>query len=189
MKAMLIGARHDLRLRGYQDLPLLKTVLGHALAAAPLEIQMEKAGMRRLQTFPPYDLGFEGNIAILLDIVASQIKIDPDRGWINPFHEFVEASQDIVQHFRNLAQVNFENTLLRKWVFDTTLTVAQVDLSLLTRPLEGSEDHLDDVDNRIQWVIHSVPLFFSGEPGAVPLSSCARSLRRPGDSWNATLAT
>jgi hypothetical protein len=30
----------------------------------------------------------------------------------------------------------------------------------LTHPPEGSEDHLDDVDNRIQWVIHSVPPFF-----------------------------
>jgi hypothetical protein len=160
MKAMLIGARHDLQIRGYQHLPELEDALGHALAVAPFEVQMEKAGMRRLQTFPPYDLGFEGNIAMLLDIVAGQVKVDPERRWINPFHEFVEASEDIVHHFRDLARVNFENTLLRKWVIDTILTVAQVHLSLLTHPPEGSEDHLDDVDNRIQWVIHSVSPFF-----------------------------
>jgi len=36
----------------------------------------------------------------------------------------------------------------------------QVHLSLLTHPPEGSEGHVDDVDNRIQWVVHSVPPFF-----------------------------
>jgi hypothetical protein len=157
MKAMLLGARHDIQIRGYDHLPLLENVLGHALAVAPFEVAMEKVGQRRLQTFPPYDMGFEGNIATLLDIVADQVKFDPKRRWINPFDEFVEASEDIVHHFRDLARTNFENTLLRKWIIDTILAVAQVHLSLLTR---GSEDHLDDVDNRMQWVIHSVPPFF-----------------------------
>jgi hypothetical protein len=160
MKAMLIGARHDIQIGGYRHQPLLEKVLGHALAVAPFEIAMEKAGQRRPQTFPPYDMGFEANIAMLLDLVACQAKFDPERRWISPFDEFIEASENIVRHFRDLARTNFESTLLRKWVVDTILAVAQVHLSLLTHPLEGSEHHLHDVDNRIQWVIHSVPPFF-----------------------------
>jgi hypothetical protein len=165
MKAILIGARHDIQIRGYKHLPELEKVLQNALAVAAAEVQMEKAGMRRLQTFPPYDLGFEANIAMLLDIVADQVKVDPERDWANPFREFVEASEDIVHHFRDLARTNFENTLLRKWVIDTILAIAQVHLSLLTHPPEGSEVHLNDVDNRIQWVIHSVPPFFPANQG------------------------
>jgi hypothetical protein len=154
------GARHDIEIRGYENLPMLEKVLGHALAVAPAEVAMERAGRRQLQTFPPYDMGFEGNIAALLFIVAGQVKVDPERRRVNPFHEFVEASEDIVQHFRDLARTNFENLLLRKWVVDTVLAVAEVHLSLLTNAPEGSEEHLDDLDNRIQWVIYSVPPFF-----------------------------
>jgi hypothetical protein len=48
---------HDLQIGGYQHLPQLEKVLGQALAVAPFEVQMEKVGMRRLQTFSPYDFG------------------------------------------------------------------------------------------------------------------------------------
>ena len=54
---------------------------------------MDKAGKRRIQTFPPYSLGFEANVAMLLYMVAGQVEVDAERPWVNPFHEFLEASR------------------------------------------------------------------------------------------------
>jgi len=160
MKAMLYAARHDINVQGYGNLPALETVLGKALQLVPFEVQLDATGQRFVQTYPPYDLGFEANIAVLLDKVASQVTIDAERPWVNPFHEFLEASEDILHHFRDLARINFKNSLLRKWIVDTLMAVAQVHLSLLTHPPAGSESHLDDIDNRVQWVVHSVAPFF-----------------------------
>ena len=160
MKAMLIAARHDIGVQGYDNLPALETVLRNALQLAPIEVKMETTGQRLVQTYPPYDLGFEANVAMLLDKVASQVTVDAERPWVNPFREFLEASEDIVHHFRDLASIYFGNTLLRKWIVDTLMAVAQVHLSLLTHPPAGSEAYLDDIDNRVQWVVHSVAPFF-----------------------------
>ena len=36
----------------------------------------------------------------------------------------------------------------------------QVHLSLLSNPPAGAENHLDDIDNRMRWLIYTVPSFF-----------------------------
>jgi hypothetical protein len=100
MKAMLSAAQRDIQIRQYNNLPTLETVLRRAVALAPFEVAMEKAGRQRLQTFPPYDMSFEANIAVLLDAVADQVAVDPQRRWINPFDPFLGASEDIIGHFR-----------------------------------------------------------------------------------------
>jgi hypothetical protein len=160
MNAMLFAARRDIQVRGYRDLPMLKTVLGYSVLLAPLEVAMDKAGKRRIQTFPPYSLGFEANVAMLLYMVAGQVEVDAERPWVNPFHEFLEASEDIADHYRNLARTDFLDTLLRKWVVDSLVRVMQVHLSLLSNPPAGAENHLDDIDNRMRWLIHTVPSLF-----------------------------
>jgi hypothetical protein len=178
MKAMLIGAGMTFKLAATSICPSLKRSSGRRSPSRHSKSRWRRSACAAFKRSRLTTLGFEGNIAMLLDIVAGQVKVDPERRWIDPFHEFVEASEDIVRHFRDVSRVNFENTLLRKWVVDTILTVARVHLSLLTHPPEGREDHLDDVDNRIQWVIHSVPPFFPEKQAPLP-----------GDSRNATLAT
>jgi hypothetical protein len=50
VKAMLLTARHDIELRGYDHLPTLKKVLDYVRHLAPMEVAMEKAGNRILQT-------------------------------------------------------------------------------------------------------------------------------------------
>ena len=62
---------------------------------APLEITMEKANKRRLQVFPPYDLSFEASVPALFEMVAHRVAVDAERPWINPFHEFLEAAEEI----------------------------------------------------------------------------------------------
>ena len=118
VKAMLLAARHDIELHGYRNLSTLKTVLDYARLLAPIEVAMEKAGKRRLQTFPPYHLGFEANVPALLEMVASSVTVDTERPWSNPFHDFLEAAEDVRNHYRELSKTDFESTLLRKWVVE-----------------------------------------------------------------------
>jgi hypothetical protein len=160
VKAMLLAARHDIKLSGYHDMPTLKTVLDYARSLAPLEVAMGKAGKRRLQTFPPYDLGFEASIAVLLKKVARQVAVDAERPWANPFHDFLKAAEDIRHHYRELSRTDFENTLLRKWVVDSLMAAARVHWILLVQPPAGTERHIDDVDQSLRSLVSWVPSFF-----------------------------
>jgi hypothetical protein len=49
----------------------------------------------------------------LLEMVAHQVKVDAERLRVNPFHEFLEAAEDVRHHYRELSKTDFENTLLR----------------------------------------------------------------------------
>jgi hypothetical protein len=160
VKAMLMAARHDIELHGYRDLSTLKTVLDYAGSLSPLEVTMERAGKRRLQTFPPYDLGFEANIPALLGMVADQVKVDAERPWGNPFDDFLEAAQDVRHHYRDLSKTDFQNTLLRKWVVDSLMAAARVHWALLMQPPAGTEGHVDNVDRSLRWLVSWVPSFF-----------------------------
>jgi hypothetical protein len=128
----------------------------------PFEAVMDKGGQRRMQTFPPYSLGFEANIPTLLSEVAKQVKpVEGDRSWIDPFHAFNEASEAIVHHYREVAdKVGFGGVLLEKWVVDSLLNAAEVHIQLLDNPPAGAEPFLDTVDNRLRWFLHAPAFFF-----------------------------
>jgi hypothetical protein len=96
----------------------------------------------------------------LLELVSHQIKVDPQHQWINPFDEFLEAAEDIRHYYRQLSEVDFENTLLRKWVIESLMAVARVHCALIVQPLEGTDGHIDDVDESLRWLISWVPAFF-----------------------------
>jgi hypothetical protein len=160
VKAMLLAARHDIEMRGYRDLPTLKTVLDYVRPLSPFEVDMDKAGKRRLQTFPPYDLGSEASIPVLLEMVAHQVKVDDKRPWNNPFGDFLKAAQDVRHHYAELSKTDFDKTSLRKWVVNSLIAAARVHRALLIRPPAGTEDHIDDVDQSLRWLVSWVPAFF-----------------------------
>ena len=160
VKAMLLAARHDIQLHGYRNHSTLKTVLDYARLLAPMEVAMETAGRRMLQTFPPYDLAFEANIPVLFEMVAHQVKVDAERPWSNPFDDFLEAAEDVRNHYRELSKTDFQDTLLRKWVVDSLMAAARVHWALLMQPPTGTEGHIDDVDQSLRWLVSWVPAFF-----------------------------
>ena len=107
VEMMLLAALHDIRIRGYRDSgSLLRSVLPNIAALMPFEAAMDKAGQRRMQTFPPYSLGFEANLPTLLAEVAKRVKpVEGKRSRVRPFHEFFEeASAAIVHHYREVAK-------------------------------------------------------------------------------------
>ena len=162
VEMMLLAAQHDIRVRGYRDIgSLLSKVLPNIALLMPLEAVADKAGQRRMQTFPPYSLGFEANIPTLLAEVAKQVKpVEDDRSWINPFDTFNEASEAIVHHYREVAKVTFGGVLLEKWVVDSLINAAEVHIHLLDNPPTGGEPFLDTVNDRLQWFLHAPAFFF-----------------------------
>ncbi len=163
VEMMLLAAQHDIRLRGYRNPgSLLRSVLSNIAALMQLEAVMDKAGRRRMQTFPPYSLGFEANLPTLLAEVAKQVKpIEPERSWIDPFHDFNEASEVVVRHYRELAEkVAFGGVLLQKWVVDSLLNVVEIHIHVLDNPPTGAERFTDTVDERLRWFLHAPSFFF-----------------------------
>ena len=163
VRAMLLAARHDIELHGYQDISVLEKVLGYLRLLAPLEITMEKAGRRVLQVFPPYDLSFEASVPALLEMVAHRVAVDADQPWNNPFSEFLKAAEDVRHHYRELSQTSFENTLAQKWVVNSLVAAARVHWSLVVQPPAGTEAHIDDVDETLRHLISWLPEFFPAE--------------------------
>jgi hypothetical protein len=179
VKTMLLAARHDIELHCYDKYrTTLKTVLDYARSLGPLEVAMEKAGKRMLQTFPPYDLGFEASVPVLLEMIAHRVTVDAERPWSNPFHDFLEAADDVRHHYRELSETDFENTLLQKWVVDSLMAVARVHSTLLMQPPTGTEGHLDDVDESLRSLVSWVASFFPGqsEPRRFHVTEAANSL-------------
>jgi hypothetical protein len=83
-------------------------------------------------------------------MVARRVVVDAERPWINPFHEFLKAANDVLNHYRELSKTNFENTLAQKWVVESLMAVARVHRALLMHPPAGTEDHIDDVDEALR---------------------------------------
>jgi hypothetical protein len=178
VKVMLLTARADIELRGYRDISTLETVLGYARSLAPLEIAMEKANKRRLQVFPPYDRSFQASLPALLEMVARRVSVDAARPWINPLHEFLKAAEDVRHHYRELSKTNFENTLAQKWIVESLMAAARVHWALLREPPAGTENHIDDVDQALRWLISWVPRFFpeQNQPPRFHINEAADSL-------------
>jgi hypothetical protein len=179
VKSMLLAARHDIELHRYDKYrTTLKTVLDYARALAPMEVAMEKAGKRVLQTFPPYDLGFQASVPTLLEMVAHQVRVDAERPWSNPFHDFLEAAEDVRDHYRELSKTDFENTLLRKWVVESLMAAARVHRALLMQPSADTEGYVDDVDQSLRRLVPWVPSFFPERthPYGFHLTEAANSL-------------
>jgi hypothetical protein len=160
LKAMLLAARHNIELHGYQDNSTLDKVLEYARELAPLEVAMEKAKKRTLQVFPPHDFSFEASLPALFEMVARRVSPDTEHRLINPFHEFLEASEAVRNHYRELSKTNFENTLAQKWVVSSLIKAARVHWCLILEPPAGTEDHIDDVEEALCWLISWLPAFF-----------------------------
>jgi hypothetical protein len=169
VEMMLRATGRDLQVRGFRPASMLAIILPKIASLVPLEVLMEKAGQRVLQTFPSYDLAFEVNIPALLSMLAVQVKpVDPNQKWINPFREFAEASRAIVLHYRKVAEsVAFDGALLQKWIVGSILASADVHINLIANPPSGSERFLDSVDDRLSWFIHA-PSFFFQETTSFP---------------------
>jgi len=160
VRTMLLAARHDIELHGYRDISVLAKVLEYLRLLAPLEIAMEKAGKRVLQTFPPYNLLFEASVPALLEMVAHRVTVEADHPWNNPLSEFLKAAEDVRHHYRELSNTNFENTLAQKWVVDSLIAAARVHWNLVMQPPAGTEAHIDDVDETLRHLISWLPGFF-----------------------------
>ena len=106
VQMMMFAALHDIRVRGYRRHgTILSTVLPNIAALMPLEAAMDKAGKRLMQTFPPYSMAFDANIAALLSEVATQVKaVERNGRQLDPFHDFKEhrrSSQRISAKWRS----------------------------------------------------------------------------------------
>ena len=135
----------------------------------PFEVTMEKSGQRLMKVFPPYDLGFEANFPSMLMEVAKNVKpVERERSWIDPFKDFEEASDAIVDHYRKVAEeVSFEGVLLEKWTVESLLRAARVHIYLLDNPPAGAGRFLDTVDKSLCRLIHAAAFFFR-ETAAFP---------------------
>ena len=153
---MLLAAQSDLRIRGYRDVSsTLRTVLRN--------MRMDKSGQRMMMTFPPYSQSYEACLPALVAEVANRVTpVESERSWIDPFDEFKEASDAIVDHYREVAgNVNFEGVLLEKWTVESLLQAARVHIHLLDNPLAGVERFLNTVDECLQRLICAAAFFFS----------------------------
>ena len=66
--------------------------------------------------------------------------MDKERSWIDPFSDFIDASEEIRNHYRLISGMTFADALLRKWIIDSLLACVQIHLHLLKSPIGGGRD-------------------------------------------------
>jgi hypothetical protein len=163
VEMMLRAAQHDIRIRGYRDVSsTLSTVLRNIATFVPFEVAMNKGHQRMMKTFPPYSLSYEACLPALLEEVAKKVQpVERERSWIDPFDEFKEASDAIVDHYREVAKnVSFEGVLLERWTVESLLRAARVHIHLLDNPPGGAGHFLDTVEKCLCRLNHAATFFF-----------------------------
>ena len=163
VEMMLRAAQHDIRLRGYRDVSAtLRTVLPNIATLVPFEVAMDKGGQRMMKTFPPYSLSCEASLPALLGEVANKVRPEErERSWIDPFDEFKQASDAIVDHYGEVAgNVDFDGVLLEKWTVESLLRAARVHINLLANPPAGAERFLSTVEKCLRRLTHAAAFFF-----------------------------
>jgi hypothetical protein len=159
VRAMLAAIHFEIEKEFFSD-DSLRSVLGRILLMIPAEIVADKAGTRRLQTFPAYDLGFQASIPFLLQTVATKVRVDSERPWIDPFRDFSDVVEIIRDHYRSLSKIDFQGTLFGKWVVDSLNAVLRVQFGQLTHPADGTEGFVSAVEDDLKAMISWVSGFF-----------------------------
>jgi hypothetical protein len=82
VEMMLRATGRDLQVRGFRPVSMLAVILPKIASLVPLEVLMEKAGQRVLQTFPAYDLAFEVNISKQYNGALNSLIREEECSWI-----------------------------------------------------------------------------------------------------------
>lgn len=167
--AMLRSVAHEIQIDDYSSIAL-KDLLERVSILLPNEITADANGKRHTITFPPYSLGFEASIPMLLQMIAGKVELDEKRTWVNPFHDFLSASEELRHHYRSISKIDFRNSLLRKWVVESLFASVRVHLNLLAHPTLGASRHVGDVEDSARALISWTSEFF---PSTQPFSKFA----------------
>lgn len=180
-EAMLRSIHHEIK-TGIFEANSLKSTLNQIAEVIPLEILADAAGKRRLQVFPAYSLAFEASIPMLVQTIATNVKFDPERSWHDPFYELSEVMNDVRDHYRRLSKVDFQRTLLGKWVVDSLDAVLRVLMHLVVHPPEGANEFILTVVDDLKPLITWTGGFFAADrrPSKHQLSDATANLARFG---------
>lgn len=164
VELLMLAAKLDLEQRGYKTPSAFDTALKYVEALVPFEIVMDIAKQRFTQTFPPYAMSSEANVANLLQQVLNRTPpLDAERSWLNPFNEFCKVSGRLSQHYRELGKNDFKNALLRKWIADTVFECAGLHIWILNNAEVDMERFLPDVEKKLEWMLHASAFLFPAQ--------------------------
>src|SRR5262249_5717038 len=91
----------------------------------------------------------------------NQVKADTAPGGRGPFRNFLKAAEDIRHHYRELAKGEYDSPLLRHWIIVSLLASARVHAHLVLNPPASANDHVDDVDQAMRWLVSWIPRYFA----------------------------
>ena len=157
---LLRCATHEIEKRGHQSGASLKPVLSNLATFVSFELALEKLGVNRNQTLPPYSITNDLKIRTLLDKLASQAVSDNERPWVNPFREFEDCAQEIVHHFRTLAKNSAGSVMLRYWILYSCMETAWAHVDVIRQHREQEPDHIKTIADRLIWFIHTPEFYF-----------------------------
>jgi hypothetical protein len=155
VEAMLQSVKFEIARETF-DYDSFASTLHQLFRLFPMEVIADSAGLRHLQVFPPYHLGFHASIPMLLQDIAQKVQLDPERPWLDPFHDLSKAMEGVRDHYRALTQIDFGHTLLHKHTIESLGAVLRVLFNQITCPPKGTGEHVQtvvhDLLQQISWM-------------------------------------
>lgn len=136
----------------YDCRSLLSQVLKKLEMTAPLMLLNEEAS--DMQGFPPYSVVSGVSLREVVAWGASHIELDPDRGWVNPYRDFMEVNEEVYLHLRHLAEneaYDIQNSFLSWAISDLIKQIARVYLNVIEKKITENSEHNKKLLNQVNW--------------------------------------
>ena len=141
----------------YHFRELLRHVLTKLEALAPFAV-VNEAHQARLATASPlgkaYGLTNPQSLGYLFVKANQLIKVDPEREWINPYHEVVDILDDYWRHFRKIGeQVEFGDSFL---LWEMTQLIKHIATSvgqLIAHQIRPDHNDGQELVDKLQWIL------------------------------------
>ena len=162
---LLAFLHQALKKKHYEFNHILSNVLDKIEALVPYAIANEKMFgspfVGELLSIP-YDLSNPLCLAYLIAEGHILIESQPDKAWINPYHDFIEMNETLYRHFRNLAEkIDFGSSFLLWHIIQTIRHIARVYLSLLENPVTDDIGHKIELVKQVPWYLAFFWVIFS----------------------------
>ena len=158
----------SLQRKDYDFDDVLRHVLEKMELLAPLAIASEALAGRMSTVHPlgkAYGLINPNSLGYLFGKAAEALpELDPEREFLNPYHDLIGIADIIADHLRKMAESNEFGESFLLWGIDQTIKhISKVVAGIVDQPLRHDRDDVHDLVDKLLWILTFYWVSFQGK--------------------------